>query len=256
VFALASYSGLRYAVARTDPANQVVDHADLRAVSRYLAEHATPQDTIIFGGWDPTVSNFYWKDRPPAPTYSLVDPLLFNRKVEGAIYWVVSYQFDTPPELLSGSRWSEITRFYNVSVLREESTGPDIRPSVEAFIDTMTGDAVSNRMEEQAVYTLRGSVQQAEGELGGAVESYRRAGTLFPIGEEYLRTSRGFAERGDLSRAWRDALISKSLQPHDPALHRWLAEMLSTMSMPAESHDEVEIAERLTQRQSDASLRP
>jgi hypothetical protein len=126
---------------------------------------------------------------------------------------------------------------------------------MEAFLDTLSGENPPTRMEEQAVYTLRGSVEQAGGEIGGAVESYRRAGTLFPIGEEYLRTSKGFAERGDLSRAWRDALISKSLQPHDPSLHRWLAEMLSLMSMPAESRTELEIAERLTQRQTDANLR-
>ncbi|HEX8599265.1 MAG TPA: glycosyltransferase family 39 protein [Chloroflexia bacterium] len=255
MFALVSYSGLRYAVAGTDPGSQVVDRADLRAVSQYLAGRATPHDTIIFAGWDPTVSNYYWKDQPPAPTYSLVDPLLFNRKVEGSIYWVVSYQFDTPPDLLSGSRWAEVTHFYHVSVLREAPSGSGIGRSMEAFLDTLSSDGATTRMEEQAVYTLRGSVEQAGGEIGGAVESYRRAGTLFPIGEEYLRTSRGFAERGDLSKAWRDALISKSLQPHDPALHRWLAEMLSQMSMPAESRTELQIAERLTQRQTDANLR-
>ncbi|MEA2573844.1 MAG: hypothetical protein QOH93_1142 [Chloroflexia bacterium] len=254
VVALVSYSGLRYAVAGTEPRTQVVDRADLRAVSRYLSGRATPQDTIIFAGWDPTVSNYYWKDKPPAPTYNLVDPLLFNRKVEGSIYWVVSYQFDTPPELMSGSRWADVTHFYNVTVLREAPSGPDIHPSVKAFLNTLSGHVSFTRMEEQAVYTLRGSVQQASSEIGGAVESYRRAGTLFPIGEEYLRTSRGFAQRGDLSKAWRDALISKSLQPHDPALHAWLAEMLSAMSMPAESRTEREIAELLTQEQSNASL--
>jgi hypothetical protein len=109
-------------------------------------------------------------------------------------------------------------------------------------------------MAEQAVYTLRGSVEQSEGEIGDAVESYRRAGTLFPIGEEYLRTSKGFAQYGDPARAWRDALISKSLQPHDPALHRWLAELLATRGMPAQSRTETQIANRLTQLQSDASL--
>jgi 4-amino-4-deoxy-L-arabinose transferase-like glycosyltransferase len=254
MFALVSYSGLRYAVAGTGPDSQVVDRADLRAVSQYLAERATPQDTIIFAGWDPTTSNYYWKDRPPAPTYSLVDPLLFNRKVEGSIYWVVSYQFDTPPDLLYGSRWAEATHFYHVTVLREAPSGSDIGHSMKAFLDTLSGDGSPTRMGEQAVYTLRGSVEQAGGEVGKAVESYRRAGTLFPIGEEYLRTSRGFAERGNLWRAWRDAMISKSFQPHDSALHRWLAEMLSQMSMPAESRTELEIAERLTHRQSDASL--
>ncbi|MDQ5823856.1 MAG: glycosyltransferase family 39 protein [Chloroflexota bacterium] len=254
MFALVLYSGLRYAVAGTDPASQVVDRADLRAVSQYLAGRATPQDTIIFAGWDPTVSNYYWKDRPPAPTYSLVDPLLFNRKIEGSIYWVVSYQFDTPPDLLSGSRWAEVTHFYRVSVLREAPSGSEIGHSMKAFLGTLNGEGLSTRMGEQAVYTLRGSVEQAGGEIGEAVESYRRAGTLFPIGEEYLRTSRGFAERGDLSKAWRDALISKSLQPHDPAIHMWLAEMLSRMNQPAESRTELEIAERLTHRQSDASL--
>ncbi|HEX8227693.1 MAG TPA: glycosyltransferase family 39 protein [Chloroflexia bacterium] len=255
VFVLVFYSGVRYAVAGTDPSSQVVDRADLRSVSQFLAARATPQDTIIFAGWDPTVSNYYWKDQPPAPTYSLVDPLLFNRKVEGSIYWVVSYQFDTPPDLLSGSRWAQVTHFYRASVLREAPSGSAIGHSMEAFLDTLSGEEPPTRMEEQAVYTLRGSVEQAGGEIGGAVESYRRAGTLFPIGEEYLRTSKGFAERGDLSRAWRDALISKSLQPHDPALHRWLAEMLSRLSMPAESRTEMEIAERLTQRQTDANLR-
>lgn len=251
---LLSYSGLRYAVAGVDPGAVVVDRSDFRRVSDYLASRVTPQDTIIFAGWDPTVSVFYWKGKPPAPTYSVVDPLLFKRQAGGSIYWVVSYQFDAPPELSSGPRWAEVAHFYRVSVLREVPATPDIRPSVETFLEALTPSRPAVRLEEQAVYTLRGSVQQARHEIGGAVESYRRAGTLFPIGEEYLRTSRGFAERGDLSRAWRDALISKSLQPHDPALHNWLGEMLSTMGMPAESLTERQIAERLTQSQSDARL--
>jgi 4-amino-4-deoxy-L-arabinose transferase-like glycosyltransferase len=254
VLALLSYSGLRYAVAAAAPEVQVVDRSDFRAVSRYLTERATPQDTIIFAGWDPTVSNFYWKDRPPAPTYSIVDPTLFARKAGGSIYWVVSYQFDTPPELLSSPPWAEVTHFYRVSVMREVPSGPDIRPSVEAFVGIMSGSQAPTRMEEQAVYTLRGTVEQSGGEIDEAVESYRRAGTLFPIGEEYLRTSRGFAQHGQPTKAWRDALISKSLQPHDPALHRWLAELLATMGMPAESRTEAQIADRLTERQSDASL--
>ncbi|HEX8221624.1 MAG TPA: glycosyltransferase family 39 protein [Chloroflexia bacterium] len=254
LLALLSYSGLRYALDGTVPDVQVVDRSDMRAVSGYLAERATPQDTIIFAGWDPTVSNFYWKDRPPAPTYSIVDPALFTRKAGGSIYWVVSYQFDTPPELLSGPHWAEVTRFYHVSVLREVPSSANIRPSVEAFVDLLSGSQPPTRMAEQAVYTLRGSVEQSEGEIGDAVESYRRAGTLFPIGEEYLRTSKGFAQYGDPARAWRDALISKSLQPHDPALHRWLAELLATRGMPAQSRTETQIANRLTQLQSDASL--
>ena len=254
VFALFAYSGVRYAVAGVAPDMQVVDRSDMRAVSRYLTGRATPQDTIIFVGWDPTVSNYYWKDSPPAPTYSIVDPTLFQQKASGSIYWVVSYQFDTPPKLLSGDRWADVTHFYRVSVLREMPGGATIGPSVQAFMDILSGSQTPTRMEEQAVYTLRGSVEQAGGEIGEAVESYRRAGTLFPIGEEYLRTSKGFAEHGEPAKAWRDALISKSLQPHDPALHRWLAELLATMNMPAESRTETRIADRLTQRQSDASL--
>ncbi|HEY0072153.1 MAG TPA: glycosyltransferase family 39 protein [Chloroflexia bacterium] len=254
LFALLAYSGLRYAVAGEAPGVQVVDRSDLRAVSHYLTERATPQDTIIFAGWDPTVSSYYWKDQPPAPTYSIVDPTLFNRQVGGSIYWVVSYQFDTPPELLSGSRWAEVARFYRVSVLREVPSGSDIRPSVEAFLDTLALDQSPDRMEEQAVYTLRGSIQQAGGEIGEAVDSYRRAGTLFPIGEEYLRTSRGFAAHGEPSKAWRDALISKSLQPHDPALHRWMSELLAAMHQPAESHAEMQIADRLAEKQSAANV--
>ncbi|MDQ3707425.1 MAG: glycosyltransferase family 39 protein [Chloroflexota bacterium] len=254
VLVLASYSGLHYAAAPTARDGNVVDRPDLRAVSQYLAGRATPQDTIIMDGWDLMISEYFWKGMPPAPTFSITDPLLSNHKVEGSIYWVVSNRFGSIPELTSDPRWAEVTHFYNMRVLREVPSGPDARSSVKAFHDLLSSDGIPTRIEEQVIYTLRGSVQQAGGELGDAVESYRRAGTFFPIGEEYLRTSRGFAERGDLSRAWRDALISKSLQPHDPALHRWLAEMLSQMNQPAESRTELEIAERLTQRQSDASL--
>ncbi len=78
-----------------------------------------------------------------------------------------------------------------------------------------------------------------------AAAAFRTAGTFFPIGEEYLRTSKEFGKRGELSKAWRDALISKSMQPYSPELHRWMAEMLSQMGMEAESQIETEIANAL-----------
>jgi hypothetical protein len=65
------------------------------------------------------------------------------------------------------------------------------------------------------------------------------------MGDEYLRTARGFADRGELARAWRDAAQSKGMQPASPELHAWVATLLARTGREAESHIEAQLARAL-----------
>ncbi len=97
--------------------------------------------------------------------------------------------------------------------------------------------------------TLRGSVYQAQGQAEKAAQSYRDAGTLFPLAPEFLRTSQGYAAHNDQDKAWRDAVAGKAMQPHNVEIHRWMAELLKKKGFEAQSRSESQIADALQNAQ-------
>jgi hypothetical protein len=234
-----------YAGITSGLATPVIDRPDYRSVSAYLTQEAKPNDIIVFAGWDPTLGLFYWKDMPPAIIFTILDPKLPVQKVAGSIYWVVSYGFALPAALTANARWTKVARFYNVIVYREDPPGGTMLTNLERFLADLEQTNPFTRDAEQVVNNVRGSIYQAQGELDLAAKAYQTAGTQFPIGGEYLRTSKGFAAHGQPERAWRDALISKSLQPQDPQLHLWLATELQVENLPDLSQAESEIARLL-----------
>ena len=219
---------------------------DFRGVAGYLSDSAHQEDVIIFVGWDSTVSAFYWRGAPPATVYGALDPRLYTHESADSLYWVVSYDGNLSPQMLNDPLWSEVRHYDSITVLRESGPNVNILASMErmaaGFEDTSVGG-------NQLFRTLRGSLYQARGEIDQAARSYSSAGTYFPsMGEEYLRTARGFAERGDVSRAWRDAMVSKGMQPQNAELHAWMSQMLSDMGLQQESRIEARIADALAVR--------
>ncbi len=226
-----------------------IDRPDFRKVAIYLSEHAKPQDTVVYAGWDPTASNFYWKDKPPADIYSILDPRLFQKKLTGSVYWIVSYDFRVPGEMVRNDRWAEVKTYYRTIILRQDNPGSSITPGMEWFASQLESISPRTRAIEHVTLNLKGTIYGGTGQAASAASAFRAAGTFFPIGEEYLRTSKEFGKRDELSKAWRDALISKSMQPYSVELHRWMAEMLSQMGLQAESQSETQIADLLSSAQ-------
>lgn len=215
---------------------------DYRGISAYLLAHARPGDLIVFTAGDPTVSMFYWKDQAPAPSYSILDPRLFRQKVPGSIYWIADDQ-EVGSELTSDPSWKGIEYFEGTLVLREESAGTDVTQSVITWTDELERSS----QNKHAFASVRASIYQAQGDVARAVSEFRTAGTYFPIGEEYLKTSEGFAARGDYEKAWRDAIVSKGQQPNKADVHMWFAQMLREAGYTADSNTEMQIAHGLAQ---------
>lgn len=221
---------------------------DFRSAARYLAERATERDTIIFAD-DPalgfSVAQFYWRNTPPATVYDARDPRLFTHKPAGNVYWVVSMI----PPVVAGKiaspeqGWAETRVYERVAILREDRPG-DILPSMEGLVSKLEAITLGNYSFKnyQPVRVLRGGIQQAKGDAAAAAETYRRANTYFPVGEEYLRTAEGFASIGDDTRAWREAFLSKFCQPERPGVHLWLAKRLRETGYEEQSRIEAEIA--------------
>ncbi|HUP27402.1 MAG TPA: glycosyltransferase family 39 protein [Chloroflexia bacterium] len=226
----------------TDRPLIAIDRPDFRQAAAYLSESARPEDTIIFAGWDPTTSLFYWKDNPPADVYSILDPKLFNKKIQGSVYWVVSYDFDLPPGMVQSGRWSSVKAFYRTQIFRQDNPGSCIAPGMQWFAAQLEEITPRTRPVEHVMLNLKGSIDGGRGDAAGAAHLFRTAGVFFPIGGEYLRTSKEFASRGELAHAWRDALISKSMEPYSAELHSWMAELLSRMGADSQSRTEADIA--------------
>ena len=86
---------------------------------------------------------------------------------------------------------------------------------------------------------------QARGQLDEAATTYKRAGTYFPIGDAYLQAADGYDRLGNSKFAWREALLSKYLQPFRPEVHSWLAGRLQAANHPEQSRIETELARLL-----------
>jgi len=183
------------------------------------------------------------KARPPAPAFDARDPRLFTRQTAGDLYWVVSFEdLSVLPRISAPAQgWASVERLERVLVLRQ--AGP-----VTSMLDSM--DRIVSKLEAiapgtQPVVTLRGCVYQARGDVLAAVNTYKRAGTYFPVGADYLRTGEGFDALGDHTKAWREAFISKFWQPDKPAVHKWLAQKLMDSGYRNESSIESRIAQAL-----------
>ena len=103
------------------------------------------------------------------------------------------------------------------------------------------------RPDNRFTTTLRGCVDQAKGDISGAIAAYRLFdSTASPLAAgEYLRTALGFDLRGDRFESWREALISKFAWPANPEIHRWMARQLAEEGYLGQSRAEAQIADAL-----------
>jgi hypothetical protein len=224
---------------------KVAYRPDFRGAAGYLSLRAQPEDTIVFvddPGLGYTISNFYWQWTSPAPAYDARDPSLFEREARGDIYWVVSMEKLDVLSAISSSvhGWAETAHFERVVVLREQP-----KESILKSMARLVGKLEATTPGYQPIVTLQGCLHQARGDIGRAAETYRSAGTYFPVGDDYLRTAQGFSRLGLEKKAWREALISKFWQPGKPAVHRWLSETLAGNGYPTASQVEAQIVEAL-----------
>ena len=137
--------------------------------------------------------------------------------------------------------WSSVERLERVVVLRQ--AGPI--PSMIDSMDRMVGKLEAIQPGSQPVLTLRGCVYQARGDTEHAAKTYKQAGTYFPVGDDYLRTGKGYDALGDETKAWREVFISKFWQPGRSDVHRWLAKKLMDTGYASESGMESRIAQAL-----------
>lgn len=219
---------------------------DYRAAARYLQETATANDTIVFlddPGLGFTITNFYWHSNAPTAAYDARDPRLFARQPAGDIFWVVSFEDLNVLNRIAedNTEWTTVLSVERVALLRQTNPG--------GMIDAM--DGMVSRLEaigpiSQPVITLRGSIQQAQGELQQAADTYRAAGTYFPVGDDYLRTAEGYDKLGLTIFAWREAAISKFWQPFRPQVHSWFARKLAQEGFVEESQAETELVRLLS----------
>lgn len=219
---------------------------DFRSVAQYLTQRATARDLILFAD-DPslgyTVTSFYWHGRPSAPAFDARDPRLFAHKQSGGIYWVMSSLNTELASRISDrdQGWSDVSRFNDVVVLHEAHPAASVLDSIASMVAKL--EAI--RPDYQPVLTLQGCVAQARGDYSGAADLYRKAGSYFLSDNEYLQTAQGFANRGDMDKAWREASIAKFMRPGNPETQAWLARQLQQAGYTHESLIETQVAEAL-----------
>jgi 4-amino-4-deoxy-L-arabinose transferase-like glycosyltransferase len=226
--------------------SKVAFRPDFRGVAAYLSQYAKAADIAVFvddtdHGY--TVSNFYWKGKPPILAYDSRDPLLFTQAVGGDIYWVVSLDNADALDRLAqaDTHWTLIASFERVLLLRETGSR-SMLDSTARLVDTL-----STMMPDfQPILTLVGCVQQARGQFAQAANTYRRAGAFFPIGDDYLRAADDYDRLGHPMFAWREALLSKYQEPFLPEVHQWLATRLQAENLLDQSRAEAQLAQLLT----------
>lgn len=232
--------------------NALAYRPDFRGVAQHLSQRAQGNDIIVFLD-DPNlgymISNFYWDWQPPVAAYDGRDPRLFAAYKGGDIYWVAG---SDNGEIMSrlegdlagtgtGNTWTSVGRFNGAFVLQERSPGTGIIAAMDRMVSRLEATA-----PEYAPYrVLRGGVQQAQGNLAMAAESYRLAGTYFPVGDEYQRTAEGYLRQGLRNKAWGEASIAKFWQPARPEIHLWISEKLAEEGYHDESRNAALIAQEL-----------
>jgi hypothetical protein len=215
------------------------ERPDFRGPARYLAEHANPEDVMVFVGGDSTTTDFYWKYKPPAHSYSAIDPRLFRQEGSGAIYWVSVYGTLREP-IEHASMWTEVEPFEGVMVTRDRLPASEIGQAFDTFLALLERHSSGTKL---SVY--RGSVQQARGDTDNAVRSYLLAGTTQTYGDQYIDLAKSFEAHQEHDKAWWATLLSKSMQPGNPRVHVWLAELLAKDGYFEESQTEQTLAKDL-----------
>ncbi|MBF6614679.1 MAG: hypothetical protein IVW55_16330 [Chloroflexi bacterium] len=203
-------------------------YPDYRSAARYLSQTATRADLIIVND-EPAlgypVFDLYWHGKAPAPTFDARDPRLFKQPTTGSLYWVVSF-FQNDPSFLGrlageSAAWKEIAQYDRILILKED------RPvKLSTSMNRMVSKLEEENSRFQPVITLRGALYQASGDAANAAAAYHSAGSYFQSGNEYLLTAQGYAARGDMAAAWREAIISNFMEPDKPEIHAWLAQSL------------------------------
>ena len=189
-----------YAYLNPDLHSRVAFRPDFRGVASYLSQKTTPRDIVIFiddTGHGYTITNFYWKNSPPTTAYyNSRDPLLFTQQPQGDIYWVAS--FDNPSALDQIAQpdmgWADTATFERVRVMRETGS-KSITDSMSRLVDHLA----ALMPNYQPITTLQGCILQAQGNLPEAAATYKRAGTFFPIGQDYLHAAIGYDSLGKSS---------------------------------------------------------
>ncbi len=232
-FALGTYNYIS-----ADNHHELTYRPDFRGVSQYLAQHAKPEDTLVFVGWDAAVTNFYWGGKPPASAYSALDPRLFSHKAEGDIYWIVSYDGMSTPKGIQ--QWKEIEYFDQIAVVREEHEDGGISLSMERLASHLTGTL--DMGVERTLKLLTGCIAEARGDAVGAATIYKENGAYNPIGAESLTTANGFVMHSDGYEAWQNAVRAKFDQPGNVELHEWMAKRLLEDGYSIEGQTEKQIA--------------
>lgn len=218
---------------------------DYRGIARTVSSMGHSDDLVIVAdepGLGATVLGYYWGSNPPVPFFDARDPRL-PAATGGSIYLVVSF-FQNDAAFLDrlsipGNGWLSTRRFERAVVL-QAPTG-----EVRSALDHLTSLLEAENQEFQPVVTLRGSVSQLEGSVDAAASAYRDAGQYFDTGDEYLRTAEGYLQRGDIRKAWREALISKFMRPGNATLHEWLSARLHEEGQQESGAIEGQVARRL-----------
>jgi 4-amino-4-deoxy-L-arabinose transferase-like glycosyltransferase len=221
---------------------------DYRGAARYLAEVVGPDDLIVMLD-EPALGQevllFYFRGAPPAPLFDSRDPRVASQRPSGDVYWVVSF-FQNQPEFLQSlpqkdPRWIEPAYFERIVVLRERAP-VDVAEGLGRFLVPLREQLASF----QPVRTLGGVEMQAEGRVEEAAGFYREAGAYYPrLGAEFLESAKGYMERGDIPKAWREAATSLFMQPGDPQIHVLLSNLLAREGFELEANVARRIGDRL-----------
>jgi hypothetical protein len=221
---------------------------DYRAAVHYFEGRAREGDLVVLvdePALGAEVVEFYRRSTPTLLVRDSRDPRLKADKPAGDIYWVVSF-FQNDPEFLrelseSDPRWGDAAFFDRIVVLRER--GP--------VVPTEGLSRLVEKLEEklpsyQPVRTLRGVLLQADGRALPAADLYGQTEAYYPrLGAEFLVSARGYLERGDRAKAWREALTSLFMEPRDPRIHDFIAQLLAVEGYSGESSLAQQVAREL-----------
>jgi hypothetical protein len=231
-----------------DMSDILPDRPDYRAATRYLDEEVGPEDIIVLADHNAlgyTSAMFYWHNSPPVPVYDVRDPRLAELVTNSDIFWVFGGMGPSLVEDLSAASQGRhtTTAFRAVVIVREQPQSATMLGNLDRMVKLLR----ALRPNHVPFIALEASLHQARGEVTEAVSDYYAAGEEGNkvLGNEYLRTAKGFAERGQMEEAWREANISKFMGPSNPELHSWMAEQLSAEGSPSEAQVAQEIAEGL-----------
>jgi hypothetical protein len=227
---------------------------DYRGAARYLTERVRPGDLIVLLEEPPQgmqVLDFYWHGSPPAPTFDGIDPRLHVQPAPRTIYWVMTYALNDPAYLEAllnasppGHEFASVAEFDRLLVLEESDPG-DVLTGMRRMVDRMNQANPPFSPSLQALFTLQGSLLQAQGDTQAAANLYRTAGPFYLLGDEYLTTARDFHARGDRRTAWREAIMSLFMEPYRPQVHAFLAQLLNEEALVPQSTLEQQVKEDL-----------